>query len=95
MPVDLDTEITTLLHEVGVPAHIRGYMYIRESIKMVYHNIEILGSITKILYPEVARRYNTTSSSVERAIRHAILTTWLYGDQEQINDIFIVLIMIK
>lgn len=88
MPVDLDTEITTLLHEVGVPAHIRGYMYIRESIKMVYHNIEILGSITKILYPEVARRYNTTSSRVERAIRHAIEVAWVRGNIDAISDIF-------
>lgn len=91
MPVldnDLDTEITTMLHEIGVPAHIRGYMYIRESIRMVYNNIEILGSITKILYPEVARKFNTTSSRVERAIRHAIEVAWVRGNIDAISDIF-------
>ncbi len=88
LPVDIDTEITTLLHEVGVPAHIRGYMYIRESIKMVYNDIEILGSITKVLYPEVARKFNTTSSRVERAIRHAIEVAWVRGNIDAISDIF-------
>lgn len=85
---DLDTEITTLLHEIGVPAHIRGYLYIRESIKMVYNNIDILGYITKILYPEVARKFNTTSSRVERAIRHAIEVAWIRGNIDVISDIF-------
>lgn len=85
---DLDTEITTLLHEIGVPAHIRGYLYMREAIKMVFHNIEILGSITKILYPEIARKYNTTSSRVERAIRHAIEVAWIRGNVDAISDIF-------
>ncbi len=85
---DLDTEITTLLHEIGVPAHIRGYLYIRESIKMVYNNIDILGYITKILYPEIARKFNTTSSRVERAIRHAIEVAWIRGNIDVISDIF-------
>ena len=85
---DLDTEITTLLHEIGVPAHIRGYLYIREAITMVYYNLEILGNITKILYPEVARKYNTTSSRVERAIRHAIEVAWVRGNIDAISDIF-------
>lgn len=85
---DLDTEITTLLHEIGVPAHIRGYMYIRESIKMVYYKIEILGAITKVLYPEIARKFNTTSSRVERAIRHAIEVAWVRGNIDAISDIF-------
>ena len=85
---DLDTEITTLLHEMGVPAHIRGYLYIREAITMVYHNIEILGNITKVLYPEVARKFNTTSSRVERAIRHAIEVAWVRGNIDAISDIF-------
>ncbi|MFA7434741.1 MAG: sporulation transcription factor Spo0A [Bacilli bacterium] len=85
---DLDTEITTLLHEIGVPAHIRGYLYIREAITMVYHNLEILGNITKILYPEVARKFNTTSSRVERAIRHAIEVAWVRGNIDAISDIF-------
>lgn len=85
---DLDSEITTLLHEIGVPAHIRGYLYIREAITMVYHNIEILGNITKILYPEVARKFKTTSSRVERAIRHAIEVAWVRGNIDAISDIF-------
>jgi two-component system response regulator (stage 0 sporulation protein A) len=85
---DLDTEITTLLHEIGVPAHIRGYLYIREAITMVYYNVEILGNITKVLYPEVARKFNTTSSRVERAIRHAIEVAWVRGNIDAISDIF-------
>ncbi|HHX00471.1 MAG TPA: sporulation transcription factor Spo0A [Acholeplasmataceae bacterium] len=85
---DLDTEITSILHEIGVPAHIRGYLYIREAITMVYYNIDILGNITKVLYPEVARKFNTTSSRVERAIRHAIEVAWVRGNIDAISDIF-------
>ena len=85
---DLDTEITTLLHEIGVPAHIRGYLFIREAIKMVYNRIDILGNITKILYPEIARKFNTTSSRVERAIRHAIEVSWVRGNVDSISEIF-------
>jgi len=85
---DLDTEITSLLHEIGVPAHIRGYLYLRDSIKMVYNSIEILGSITKKLYPDIARKYSTTSSRVERAIRHAIEVAWLRGNVDSISEIF-------
>lgn len=85
---DLDTEITTLLHEVGVPAHIRGYLYLREAITMVYKNVEVLAGITKVLYPEIARRYQTTASRVERAIRHAIEVAWLRGNVDAISDIF-------
>lgn len=85
---DLDSEITSILHEVGVPAHIKGYMYLREAISMVYNNIEILGSITKILYPEIATTYGTTSSRVERAIRHAIEIAWVRGNVDAISDIF-------
>lgn len=85
---DLDTEITTLLHEIGVPAHIRGYLYIREAIIMVYKNVEILAGITKVLYPEIARRYQTTASRVERAIRHAIEVAWVRGNVDAISDIF-------
>lgn len=86
--VDLDTEITTILHEVGVPAHIKGYMYLREAISMVYENVEILGSITKVLYPEIATTFGTTSSRVERAIRHAIEIAWVRGNVDAISDIF-------
>ena len=86
--VDLDSEITELLHEIGVPAHIKGYLYLRASIIMVYHNIELLGQITKTLYPEIAERFSTTPSRVERAIRHAIEVAWVRGNVEAISDIF-------
>lgn len=86
--IDLDTEITTLLHEVGVPAHIKGYMYLREAITMVYYNIDILGGITKVLYPMVAKKYKTTSSRVERAIRHSIEVAWNRGNIDAISQIF-------
>ena len=86
--VDLDTEITDILHEIGVPAHIKGYLYLREAITMVYNNIEILGSITKILYPVVAKKFKTTSSRVERAIRHSIEVAWNRGNVDTISEIF-------
>lgn len=85
---DLDTEITVILHEIGVPAHIKGYLYIREAITMVYHNLDLLGAITKILYPEIAQKYCTTASRVERAIRHAIEVAWIRGNVEAISEIF-------
>lgn len=85
---NLDGEITDILHEVGVPAHIKGYLYLREAITMVYHNIDILGSITKVLYPDVAKKFSTTSSRVERAIRHAIEIAWVRGNVEAISEIF-------
>jgi two-component system response regulator (stage 0 sporulation protein A) len=88
MVIDLDTEITTLLHEVGVPAHIKGYLYLREAITMVYNNLDLLGSVTKILYPDIAEKYCTTSSRVERAIRHAIEVAWIRGNVEAISEIF-------
>ena len=86
--IDLDTEITEILHEIGVPAHIKGYLYLRESIAMVYHNVEILGGITKVLYPTVAKKYKTTSSRVERAIRHSIEVAWNRGNVDAISQIF-------
>lgn len=86
--IDLDTEITELLHEIGVPAHIKGYFYLRESITMVYNNVEILGGITKILYPTVAKKFKTTSSRVERAIRHSIEVAWNRGNVDAISQIF-------
>lgn len=85
---DLDTEITAILHEIGVPAHIKGYLYIREAITMVYHNLDLLGAITKILYPDIAQKYCTTASRVERAIRHAIEVAWIRGNVEAISEIF-------
>jgi len=85
---DLEAEITHVLHEVGVPAHIKGYLYLREAIDMIYHEIELLGSITKTLYPDVAKKYKTTSSRVERAIRHAIEVAWSRGNVDAISKIF-------
>lgn len=85
---DLEQEITEILHEVGVPAHIKGYLYLREAISMVYNNVEVLGGITKILYPEIAQAYCTTASRVERAIRHAIEIAWVRGNVDAISDIF-------
>jgi len=85
---DLEAEITHVLLELGVPAHIKGYLYLRESIDMIYHEIELLGSITKTLYPDVAKKYKTTSSRVERAIRHAIEVAWSRGNVDTISKIF-------
>lgn len=85
---DLETNITSIIHEIGVPAHIKGYMYLREAIKMVYNDIELLGSITKILYPDIAKTFNTTSSRVERAIRHAIEVAWSRGNIDSISSLF-------
>lgn len=73
---------------IGVPAHIKGYMYLREAISMVYNDIELLGSITKVLYPDIAKKYNTTASRVERAIRHAIEVAWSRGNIDSISSLF-------
>ncbi|TVX92807.1 sporulation transcription factor Spo0A [Paenibacillus agilis] len=85
---NLDANITTIIHEIGVPAHIKGYQYLREAITMVYNNIEILGSITKTLYPAIAEKYKTTPSRVERAIRHAIEVAWTRGNIDSISRLF-------
>ncbi|MFD2133487.1 sporulation transcription factor Spo0A [Pseudogracilibacillus auburnensis] len=85
---DIEASITSIMHEIGVPAHIKGYLYIREAITMVYHDIELLGSITKILYPDIAKKYNTTASRVERAIRHAIEVAWNRGNIDSITELF-------
>lgn len=87
-PVNLDTSITSIIHEIGVPAHIKGYLYLREAISMVYKDIELLGSITKVLYPDIAKKYNTTASRVERAIRHAIEVAWSRGNIDSISSLF-------
>lgn len=86
--VKLENEITEILHEVGIPAHIKGYMYLRTAIMKTFYDPEILGQVTKVLYPEIARTYNTTSSRVERAIRHAIEVAWNRGNTDAIDDIF-------
>lgn len=85
---NLDANITSIIHEIGVPAHIKGYQYLREAITMVYNNIEILGAITKTLYPAIAEKYKTTPSRVERAIRHAIEVAWTRGNIDSISFIF-------
>lgn len=85
---NLDANITNIIHEIGVPAHIKGYMYLREAIIMVYNEVEILGSITKILYPRIAEKFNTTPSRVERAIRHAIEVAWSRGNVDAIKNLF-------
>ncbi|WP_210365866.1 sporulation transcription factor Spo0A [Bacillus sp. REN3] len=87
-PKNLDASITSIIHEIGVPAHIKGYMYLREAISMVYNDIELLGSITKVLYPDIAKKFNTTASRVERAIRHAIEVAWNRGNIDSISSLF-------
>ena len=87
-PVDLETEITNIIHEIGVPAHIKGYMYLREAITMVVNDMELISAVTKELYPSIAKKYNTTASRVERAIRHAIEVAWGRGQIEAINKLF-------
>lgn len=84
----LENEITDLLHEIGIPAHIKGYQYLRTAIEKTYFNIDYLGQVTKVLYPEIAKEYMTTASRVERAIRHAIEVAWNRGNIDAIDDIF-------
>ncbi|MCD8029054.1 MAG: sporulation transcription factor Spo0A [Erysipelotrichaceae bacterium] len=86
--VKIENEITEILHEVGIPAHIKGYMYLRTAILTTFYDTEILGQVTKVLYPDIVKKYNTTSSRVERAIRHAIEVAWNRGNTDAINAIF-------
>ncbi|MGM0502637.1 MAG: sporulation transcription factor Spo0A [Bacillota bacterium] len=86
--VNVEERITEIMHNIGVPAHIKGYLYLREAIQMVIENIELLGAVTKKLYPAVAEEFDTTASRVERAIRHAIEVSWKNGNTKVINDIF-------
>lgn len=85
---DLEKDVTDMIHELGVPAHIKGYQYLREAIMMAVEDIEMLGSITKILYPTIAKRFQTTPSRVERAIRHAIEVAWSRGKMETLDALF-------
>ncbi|MCD7855014.1 MAG: sporulation transcription factor Spo0A [Clostridiales bacterium] len=85
---DLETKVTNILHEIGVPAHIRGYHYMREAILMAINDIDVLNYITKELYPTIAKKCNTTPSRVERAIRHAIEVAWSRGKVDAINNLF-------
>lgn len=85
---NLEALVTNLIHEVGVPAHIKGYQYLREAIMMVIKDIDVINQITKSLYPQIASKFNTTPSRVERAIRHAIEVAWGRGDQKTVEKIF-------
>ncbi len=85
---NLEALVTNLIHEIGVPAHIKGYQYLREAIMMVVEDIDVINQITKCLYPQIAQKYKTTPSRVERAIRHAIEVAWGRGQQETVENIF-------
>ena len=87
-PENLEALVTNIIHEVGVPAHIKGYQYLREAIMMVIKDIDVLNQITKSLYPQIAQRFGTTPSRVERAIRHAIEVAWGRGEQDMVENIF-------
>jgi len=86
--VDMIAQITNIMHEIGVPAHIKGYMFLREAINMLVNNINLLSAVTKELYPLIGEKFNTTPSRVERAMRHAIDVAWTRGEVETINKIF-------
>lgn len=85
---DLESTVTEIIHEIGIPAHIKGYQYLREAIIITVNDMEIINAVTKVLYPEVAKKFNTTSSRVERAIRHAIEVAWDRGDVEVLQKFF-------
>ena len=85
---DLEQDVTDMIHEIGVPAHIKGYQYLRESIMMAVEDNTMLSSITKILYPTIAKKFQTTPSRVERAIRHAIEVAWSRGRMETLDALF-------
>lgn len=87
-PRNLEEDVTNIIHEIGVPAHIKGYQYLREAIMMSVEDIDMLNSITKILYPTIAKQYQTTPSRVERAIRHAIEVAWSRGKMDTIDELF-------
>jgi len=84
----LELAVTNIIHDVGVPAHIKGYHYVREAIMMAVEDMDVLNAITKVLYPTVAKKFGTTSSRVERGIRHAIEIAWSRGDIDTINNFF-------
>lgn len=85
---DLEADVTNIIHEIGVPAHIKGYQYLRDAIMMSVNDGEMLNSITKLLYPSIAKQHKTTSSRVERAIRHAIEVAWSRGKMDTIDELF-------
>jgi two-component system response regulator (stage 0 sporulation protein A) len=86
--LDLEQKVTDMIHEVGIPAHIKGYHYLRDAILMIIEDGDLLNSVTKILYPTIAKRNKTTASRVERAIRHAIEVAWSRGNMEVLNAMF-------
>ena len=88
MMKSLEEDVTGIIHEVGVPAHIKGYQYLRDAIIMSVNNMDMLNSITKILYPSIAKKFQTTPSRVERAIRHAIEVAWSRGKMDTLDDLF-------
>lgn len=88
MQTNLNTTITRMLHDLGIPSHIKGYNYIREGISLVYENPSMIGGITKELYPALASRFDTTVSRIERAIRHAIEVSWNRGDLDYMEELF-------
>ena len=85
---DLEAQVTKIIHQIGVPAHIKGYQYLRTAILMTIDDTDVINSVTKILYPTVAKKYQTTTSRVERAIRHAIEVAWDRGDVDTLNSYF-------
>ena len=85
---DLERKVTSIIHEVGVPAHIKGYQYLREAIMIAVKDMDVINAVTKVLYPEVAKTFGTTASRVERAIRHAIEVAWDRGDLETLQKYF-------
>ncbi|MDR3593020.1 MAG: sporulation transcription factor Spo0A [Negativicutes bacterium] len=84
----LDVEVTNIIREIGIPAHIKGYQYLRDAIMAIINEVELLGAVTKVLYPMIADKYSTTPSRVERAIRHAIEVAWSRGNIDMINRLF-------
>lgn len=84
----VDVEVTSIIRDIGIPAHIKGYQYLRDAIMMIINEIELLGAVTKVLCPQIAEKYSTTPSRVERAIRHAIEVAWNRGNMDIINKIF-------
>ena len=86
--MQLKNQVTAVIHEIGVPAHIKGYQYLREAILIAVENMDVINAVTKVLYPAVARQFDTTPSRVERAIRHAIEVAWDRGDLETLQKYF-------
>ncbi len=85
---DIEAQVTKIIHQIGVPAHIKGYQYLRTAILLTVNDSDIINSVTKVLYPSVAKKYSTTTSRVERAIRHAIEVAWDRGDVDTLNSYF-------